>query len=220
MSRSSIFAVALALTSTLGLTAAAPAYAVLPDGLTAKQKAVVAEIEDTLSHMTTVSADFVQVATNPDGSSDTEQGKIEINRPGKMRIDYAKPSPILLVADGTMLAFVDRTLKQVTFVPLGSTPASIFLRPSVSFKDPDVIVTAVREKDQVAEVDVQLASDPSSGTLTMIFAEHPFALRQWRVKDAQGIVTELTLDNIKTGMTFDPNDFYQPNIAPTKSAPK
>ncbi len=200
----------LALVSVMSF--APPAHAVMPDGLDPAQRALVSQAEQALGRLTTVAADFIQNATAPDGTSQLDRGTIEINRPGKMRIDYAAPSPVLLVADGTMVAYVDRQLKQATFIPLNATPAGILLRANLNFADPDVLLVAVREQAQVAELDVQLASDPGAGTLTMIFAEKPFELRQWRIKDAQGVVTTLTLQNIKTGVAFNPDDFYQPNL--------
>lgn len=210
--RLTLSAATLAASVAASLCAATPAFAVLPDGLTPQQKAIVKQAEQALGSMTTVEAHFSQTSTSPDGTTSNAEGKIEINRPGKMRVDYAPPSPILLVADGTVVAYVDRQLNQATFVPLSSTPAGILLRENASFSDPDVTLVAVREKDQVAELDVQLSSDPTAGMMTMIFAEHPFELKQWRIKDAQGIVTDLSLEDIKTGVTFDKNDFYQPNL--------
>ena len=47
------------------------------------------------------------------------------------------------------------------------------------------------------------SDDVEDGTLTLVFSERPFTLRQWQVLDAQGTVTTVTLNNARTGMALD-----------------
>ena len=81
-------------------------------------RAVLAEVETYLNALTTVRAGFVQ--TNSDGSIDS--GILWISRPGRARIEYAPPTEILLVADGTWLVFFDAELDQVSHIPIDSGP--------------------------------------------------------------------------------------------------
>src|SRR5690349_14633836 len=52
--------------------------------------------ENYLNELKTLAGDFTQV--NSQGK--TAQGKIQISRPGRMRLAYAPPSSLLIVADG------------------------------------------------------------------------------------------------------------------------
>jgi outer membrane lipoprotein-sorting protein len=52
-------------------------------------------------------------------------------------------------------------------------------------------------------------NSPGDGSLTLIFADQPLALRQWTVVDAQRRETHVTLNNVQTGGTFDPQLFEQ-----------
>lgn len=46
-------------------------------------------------------------------------------------------------------------------------------------------------------------ASPGEGTLTLVFADQPLALRQWTVLDAQRQETRVTLFNIELGGRFD-----------------
>jgi outer membrane lipoprotein-sorting protein len=42
------------------------------------------------------------------------------------------------------------------------------------------------------------------GRIQLVLDENPVALRQWAVQDAQGLVTRVTLSEVRTGERFDP----------------
>jgi len=50
---------------------------------------------------------------------------------------------------------------------------------------------------------------PGDGSLTLIFADNPLALRQWVVVDAQRRETHVTLSDVRLGGSFDPALFEQ-----------
>jgi outer membrane lipoprotein-sorting protein len=56
----------------------------------------------------------------------------------------------------------------------------------------------------------------SDGTLTLIFADPPLALRQWTVLDAQRKETRVTLYNVELGGSFDQTLF---NVAKPQQRP-
>ncbi len=182
----------------LGLaTAATPAGAVVPDDLTADQRAVLDQAEQALTGVHSLTARFQQV-TSQGGYA---QGTLMIRRPGRMRLEYDPPADVLIVADGSYLNYADLELRQVSHLGLSETPAGLLLRDDVSFADPDVTVTAVRPSaDGLAEIDARMTEDPASGQLTLVFQADPFALREWRVLDANGVETRVVLDDVKTGV--------------------
>src|SRR5262245_55836379 len=86
----------------------------IPAKLTDEQKADVAKIETYLNSIRTLRARFLQVADN----GGTAEGTVLLSRPGRMKIDYDPPSPHLIIADGSLLIYYEKRLKQTSYLPL------------------------------------------------------------------------------------------------------
>lgn len=166
--------------------------------LTPQDRTDIARIEAYLNGLKTVKARFLQVA--PDGS--TSEGIAWIERPGRMRFQYDPPSPLLLVAGHGLVVFHDRLLQQTTNIPLGSTPLGLLLRDNLRLSG-DVTVTGLQRLPGQIQVTMVRTESPGDGSLTLVFADNPLALRQWSVVDAQRQETRVSLYNIELGGTFD-----------------
>ncbi|MBV9734459.1 MAG: outer membrane lipoprotein carrier protein LolA [Acidisphaera sp.] len=181
--------------------------------LTAQDQADIARIEAYLNGIKTLKARFIQVA--PDGG--TSSGTAWIDRPGRMRFQYDPPSPYLLVAGGGLVVFHDDQLKQTSNVPIGRTPLGILLAENVQLTGP-VTVTALSRLPGQIQVTLVRTAEPASGSLTLVFADNPFGLRQWSVVDEQRKETRVSLFNVELGGTFDQQMFYFSN--PDLTGPK
>jgi len=168
-------------------------------------RAVLTEVEAYLNELSTVRAGFTQ--TNADGTLDS--GIMWISRPGRARIEYAPPTEVLLVADGTWLVYFDAELDQVSHIPIDTGPFRFLLADSMKFDDA-VKVTAISRASGLARVTLVDAENPHDGQVTLVFDEAPFALRQWEVLDAQGYLTVVTLTDEVVGERFDDTMFYFP----------
>ena len=164
-------------------------------------------VEDYLEDLTTVQARFVQHSQ----AGGFAQGTFYLSRPGLMRIEYDPPIPFLYVADGFWLTFWDEELKQRTDVPLGSTLADFLIREDVSLTG-EVTVRDVRRSAEFGEIELDLiqTDDPGAGMLTLVFAEEPMAFKRWTVLDAQGLFTEVTLNEPTYGISLDRSLFRAP----------
>lgn len=182
---------------------ASGALAALPPGLSAEERAAAAQAEAYLNGITTLKARFIQVAPN----GNYAEGTAYLWRPGRMRLDYDPPSPIQVFADGRFLIYYDRELEQTSYLGLGSTPAGILLRRRISFGGGELKVTGVERQAGVVTIDLVQANDPGAGAISLVFSEQPFALRQWKVTDAQGAVTTVSLYETRTGVALDPKLF-------------
>ncbi|CAA7622853.1 Outer-membrane lipoprotein carrier protein [Magnetospirillum sp. LM-5] len=182
---------------------AGPAMAAPRKALSAQDKADVERAEEYLNSFTTLRARFLQTA--PNGSQ--AEGTAYFSRPGRMRLQYDPPSPMLVVADGTFLIVHDKELDAPSYIPLDSTPAGILVRKNVHLDGKDVAVTKVGRAPGILTVSMVQADDPGQGELTLVFTERPFALKQWRVLDPQGNVTQVSLFDTQTGLSFDPKLF-------------
>ena len=140
----------------------------------------------------TISADFVQVAS--DGTS--AEGKLAFRRPSRMKITYGKGDELLLITSSVWL-HVDRPDERLlTSYPISETPLSIILADKVSLR-PDGYETRVLPTI-AGIVRIQIVKDDGEGAgrLTLEFSEKPFQFRRWIVLDSAGIETSVTLQNI------------------------
>lgn len=165
---------------------------------TAQDRADLARIETYLDSLRTLKARFLQVA--PNGA--ITQGLAWLERPGRMRFQYDPPSPLLLVAGHGLVVFHDKQLNQTTNIPLGQTPLGILLADRVQLSG-GVTVTGMQRLPGQLQVSLVRTASPGDGTLTLVFADNPLALRQWTVLDAQRRETRVTLYNVELGGQFD-----------------
>jgi outer membrane lipoprotein-sorting protein len=168
----------------------------------ASNQADLAKIDAYLNSIRTLKAHFLQVA--PDGS--VSEGTAWMERPGRMRFQYAPPSPLLLVAGGGLVLFRDASLNQTSTIPLSSTPLGILLAKRVQLSGP-VEATSIRHLPGEIEVTLQDRAKPAQGSLSLVFTTDPLALRQWTITDAQRQRTTVTLENVETGGQFPSNLF-------------
>jgi outer membrane lipoprotein-sorting protein len=188
---------ALALLSTPALAAKAK-----PWPLTPQDKTDLARIETYFDGLKTLTAKFLQVTD----MGAIARGAVFIQRPGKMRFDYAPPSPVVMVADGSLLTYHDRELNETTALPLSTTPVAFLLREKVRLSQ-DITVTRVDRGPGVLRVSVRETDDTEQGELTLQFSEAPFRLEQWSVLDSQNRSTRVTLIDARTGDPIDAKVF-------------
>ncbi|MBS1087913.1 LolA family protein [Gluconobacter wancherniae] len=189
--RASLFA--LALSPMMALPSAAFAQAV-PAQLRPADQGWVARVQDTLASITTLQARFLQTA--PDGK--TTSGTATLSRPGRMRFDYDSPSPLLLVANNGRVVFQDRSVGQVTTIPLDRTPLGLLLRPDLHLSG-DVTVTGFEHTSGQLHVTLERSDNPGEGNLTLLLSDSPLALLGWIVQDAQGRSTRIALSDVHLG---------------------
>ena len=152
----------------------------------------VTRAETWFNKIRTISADFVQVAS--DGTS--AEGKLAFSRPSRMKITYGKGDELQLITSNVWL-HVDRPNERLlTSYPISETPLSLILADKVSLR-PDGYETRVLPTI-VGIVRIQIGKDDGEGAgrLTLEFSEKPFQFRRWIVLDVAGIETSVTLQNI------------------------
>jgi len=163
--------------------------------------AILDRVADYLNRITTLDADFTQFA--PDGAMTS--GKFFLSRPGRLRFDYEPPSKLLIVADGTWIVVNDRGLKTIDRYPIGSTPLDILLEKQVDFSRLDVLAT--EKAGNVLRIQVRDKKEPAKGDLTLVVEDAPLQIRQWVVRDAQGLQTTVTLENLRSNIPLEPRLF-------------
>lgn len=192
----------LFLAAVLTLAAALPAHAgpkAKPLALSPQQKAAIERAEAYLNDIHTLKARFLQSA--PDGS--VAEGTFYLSRPGKLRLEYDPPTPLLIIGNYHLLVYHDTQLKQTSQVPISSTPAGILVQPKIDLNGEDLTVTGFSERDGLDRITLAQTDDPLAGSITLIFTREPYQLRQWVVKDPQGQLTTVTLSDARSGVAID-----------------
>jgi outer membrane lipoprotein-sorting protein len=174
-----------------------------PASFDLQQRALADRVSTYLSGIRTMVGDFVQVG--PDGAK--TQGQLYLQKPGRVRFEYADPSPIELVADGSSVVVRDRKLATQDLYPLSQTPLRFLLADRIDlmreanvvgiFSD-DVFSTIVIEEKQTI-----------GGThkLMLMFAANDLTLKQWTVTDPQGFDTTVAVYNLDMSKKPDPGLF-------------
>lgn len=166
-------------------------------------KLLLTQVEMYLERLSTLKADFVQIA--PGG--ELVSGVFYLKRPGRMRWEYDPPVPVVMVGNGKFLRYWDHQLDQITDIPLDDTLAGFLARDKISFDSDAIKVLEASSENKVLRVKIEMADKPEDGNLTMEFEESPLKLRNLILVDAEGKQTNVSLNNAKYGVSL-PDDLF------------
>ncbi len=177
------FAFSLALAAPALVSAAAPAPA--PE---------LAQVQQHLEAVSSMVAGFSQT----DRNGRTLTGTMSLKRPGKIRFQYQKGVPQLIVADGKSLWFIDYQVRQVDRWPIGNSPLAVLLNPKRDLSAYAKVVPT--GNDRVLSIEVHDPKHPEYGRITMIFQKNAAApaglmLEGWVALDSQNNQTKIRLSN-------------------------
>jgi len=153
-----------------------------------------AQVQRHLREVTSMTADFAQT----DRRGRVVTGKLTLKRPGRVRFEYEKSVPMLIVGDGRALTMIDYSVKQVSTWPIGNSPLSVLLNPdkdmsrfakSVPSGNPNLVLVAAKDPKH-----------PEYGVISLAFnrmASSPagLMLQGWSVIDAQNNQMTVRLTN-------------------------
>jgi len=184
---------------------AAPASTPL---LGAEQDAAVQRINAYFNGITNLQGTFEQI----DSNNKRDTGRFYVQRPGKLRFDYAPPSPLRIVADGAYLAIEDSDLKTIEKYPLKSTPFRLLLGDGVDLAR-DARIVGVESGDASLAITVEDKNGEAAGQIRLLFDTEPeMTLRQWVITDAQGLTTTVNLENVVPGRKVAA-DFFNAKVS-------
>ena len=164
-------------------------------------KRYVQAAEKYLNSVTGLAGDFIQTSNGK-----VAKGLFAMLRPGRVRLDYTN-SNIQLISDGTDLYFFDKSLDQITTVPLTSTPAGILVRKNIDLQNADIVVSDTFEGNTTFALNMYLRDNKGLGHMTVVFDKNPVKLKSWTVTDATGVSTDVVFKNLKKKTDFDKNYF-------------
>lgn len=176
-----------------------------------QQDKAVQRINAYFNSITNLQGSFDQV----DSTSKHATGRFYVQRPGRIRFDYAPPSSLRIVADGAFLAIEDSDLKTVEKYPIKSTPFRLLLADAVDLGR-DARIVGVESQEGTLAISLEDKSGDASGSIKLVFDNGPdLQLKEWQITDAQGLTTQVTVNDVVSGRKvaadfFTSTDTFQP----------
>ncbi|RYY33393.1 MAG: outer membrane lipoprotein carrier protein LolA [Sphingomonadales bacterium] len=162
----------------------------------AAQQGTLAQVQQHLRGAQTMTAAFSQT----DRAGKTLTGELTLKKPGKIRFQYEKGVPLLIVGDGSALWFIDYSVRQVSRWPVKDSPLGILLDPERNVaRYAKVVPTG---NPDVVSIEAHDPKRPEFGRITMVFARNGSApgglmLQGWVALDSQNNRTTVRLSNQK-----------------------
>src|SRR6476646_9236038 len=152
-----------------------------PTPLIGEQQAkAVKKINAYFNGITNLQGNFDQI----DSTNKHTTGRFYVQRPGKLRFDYAPPSALKIVADGHFLAIEDSSLKTVEKYPLESTPFRLLLTDAVDLGR-DAHIVGVESQEGSLAIALEDKGGQAAGQIKLYFDTEPqMKLKQWVITDA------------------------------------
>jgi outer membrane lipoprotein-sorting protein len=170
--------------------------------LTAEQTAAVGEITKFINGFNTLQGDFTQ--TGPKGN--VSRGVFYLQKPGKMRFEYAAPNPFVIVSDGNWVTIKNRSKDKADQYPLSQTPLRLVLSDRVNILK-EAKILGVEDTPESITVTLEDRKNIVPGHLILVYDKAKSALQQWVVVDGKGRRTTVALDNMVPGVEPDPELF-------------
>ncbi len=176
-----------------------------------KNQFTILKIENFFKKFVTLEANFIQVS--PTGN--ISNGKIFLDLPGKLRIDYDNPKNLLITCKGFWIVIQDRVSKTTNNIPLKNSPFSILLQKKNIFYNDD-FKTEYNSNSGVTSMKIKSSDDDKPEALIFEFSENPFSLKKWIIQDAMGENTTVLIQDAKynnklSHVLFFPITFPEPN---------
>ena len=168
----------------------------------ARDAADLAKISAYLNSITSLQASFVQVGPN----GELDQGMVYARKPGRLRFEYAPPSPYLIVSDGVTIAVSNSKLRTVDRYPLVENPLNIILRENIDLTT-DPRISGIDRQAGTIRITATEKSGPLKGQVTLIFRYPTIEIAQWIITDGQGLQTMIALKNPQTEIQLSPELF-------------
>jgi len=169
----------------------------------AQTPADIKKIENYLNSITTMEADFVQMASN----GATSEGKLYISKPSKIRMEYAPPTDVLIVGNGDEVIFHDKELDQITNIDYDDVPGTKILTDTIKIDGNILKVSDFYKDSGSTTITLEYAKQKEMGPMTLVFSNQPFALKQWKIIDPQSVEVSLSLYDLTTNKALDENLF-------------
>ena len=168
-----------------------------------------------LNNIEHMEGDFIQI--NPD--STISEGRFYIRRPGRFRFDYTKPDSLLVVSDSVWLGIIDRELDTLDRYPIRYSPHYVLFKDNVNLLE-DARILGIDFYEKFLVLSIEGLTDEEIGEITLHFhvrdniteSNTNLELYEWYIIDAQGLETNVKLNNVVHGKIAENSYFLVKKI--------
>jgi outer membrane lipoprotein-sorting protein len=154
------------------------------------QDELIIRAEKSIKNISTLQAEFTQISS--DGSYAI--GKLYFRRPFQMRLEYNVEKPFNLITTRNLLIVDEPENKQITNYPLSETPLAFLLEEDFSLTANEFLTQSMIHNG-LAEISLRKETGDRAGELILLFEPNQMNLRGWKIIDAIGMETKVTLQN-------------------------
>ena len=151
----------------------------------------------------TMVGDFVQVGADGRRS----EGKLYVQRPGRLRFEYAQPASLEVIADGTKVAIRDRKLSTQDLYFIQQTPLKFLLKDKIDLAKDTKVLDVTNDPNNTTIVIEDGTTLGGTSKIRLMFDPSSYQLKQWLVTDPQGYDTLVSLYNVDFKEKPDPSLF-------------
>ncbi len=176
-----------------------------------KNQSAKIQIKKFFENLITLEANFIQVSP----SGNVSNGKVYLDLPGKLRIDYEKPKNLLITCKGFWIVIQDRETKTTNNIPVKNSPFALLLE-NTSFLNNQNIKIEYSIEAGIISLKLKSQNKDNQESLVLEFSENPFSLKKWVIQDSLGENTTVLIQNAKynnklSHLLFFPIDFPDPS---------
>jgi outer membrane lipoprotein-sorting protein len=150
-----------------------------------------------------MTADFVQIGADGKRS----EGKLHVQRAGRVRFEYAQPATMEFVSDGAQVLVRDRKLNTQDLYLITQTPLKFLLKERIDLEKDVTLDDVIFEDTGVTVAVTDKSTFGGTSHLKLIFDRRNFKLKQWQITDPQGYETLISLFNVDQTKIPDPSLF-------------
>jgi outer membrane lipoprotein-sorting protein len=169
-------------------------------------------IEKYLNGITTFTSTFTQ----EDSEGERADGIFYLWRPGRLRWQYYPPSPILIIAKGSLLTYYDSELDQVSHIGIEDSLSGFLTKKVIDFNDENIEIVRFSKANGEIHITIAQKDNEEEGELTLVFRDKDIELQGMSILDAIGKTTSVTFETIVYGRELDKDLFILPKIRRNK----
>jgi outer membrane lipoprotein-sorting protein len=165
--------------------------------------AAIAKANAYFNNTSTMVGDFVQVGADGRRS----EGKLYVQRPGRLRFEYARPASLEVIADGEKVAIRDRKLSTQDLYFIQQTPLKFLLKDQLNLSKDTKVLDVTNDANTTTILIEDGTTLGGTSKIRLMFDPLTFQLKQWLVTDPQGYDTLVSLYNVDFKEKPDPSLF-------------
>jgi len=142
-----------------------------------------------------------------DSRSTQAIGRLWIQRPDKVRVDFGPPRGLLAIVNNGDIDYFDPSVRRSSSIPVSVTPLEPLFEPSISLTG-EITVTEVQLAGNLLHLTAVSADDPEAGYAIITFTYDPLELRQWTVIDTEGEWIRFVLLDANWGVPLERKLFW------------